>query len=98
MPTAAKWSARFNALRRALAALPKYAHFRGGLCPGCAFQRNLTRTFGDAVPVAPVGPPGQYEAGEFLGAEPHTPLDVAVHTTLQGTGCIDNTEMSRITV
>ena len=25
----------------------------------------------------------------FLGAEPHTPLDVAVHTTLQGLGCID---------
>lgn len=34
--------------------------------PGCAFQRNLTRAFGDAVPVAPVGPPGQYETGEIF--------------------------------
>ena len=34
--------------------------------PGSTFQRNLTRAFGDAVPVAPVGPPGQYETGEFF--------------------------------
>ena len=33
----------------------------------------------------------------FLGAEPHTPLDEAVHATLQGLGCIDRTEMPRIT-
>lgn len=35
---------------------------------------------------------------KFLGAEPHTPLDVAVHTTLQGQGCIDHTEIPRTTV
>ena len=34
----------------------------------------------------------------FLGAEPHTPLDEAVHATLQGLGCIDHTEIPRITV
>lgn len=34
----------------------------------------------------------------FLGAEPHTPLDEAVHATLQGLGCIDRTEMPRITI
>lgn len=29
----------------------------------------------------------------FLGAEPHTPLDEAVHMTLQGLGCLENTDM-----
>jgi nucleoside-diphosphate-sugar epimerase len=31
----------------------------------------------------------------FLGAEPHTPLDEAVQMTLEGLGCINNTDRRR---
>ena len=31
----------------------------------------------------------------FLGAEPHTPLNEAVHMTLQGLGCINKTQITR---